>query len=68
MAKLELFHSGINTLSRTVVHLDGDTIVQDQYVVLKDKYDLYYINGVYNYGDHVSPCVFHKILSTIKLK
>lgn len=48
--------------------LDGDTIVQDQYVVLKDTYDLYYINGVYNYGDNVSPNVFHKILSTIKLK
>lgn len=47
---------------------DGDTIVQDQYVVLKNKYDLYYINGVYDYGDNVSPSVFHKILSTIKLK
>lgn len=47
---------------------DGDTIIQDQYVVLKNKYDLYYINGVYDYGDNVSPSVFHKILSTIKLK
>lgn len=48
--------------------LDGDTIVQDQYVVIKDKYDLYYINGVYDYGDEVSPELFRKILSTIKLK
>lgn len=48
--------------------LDGDTIIQDQYVVMKDKYDLYYINGVYDYGDNKSSELFHKILSTIKLK
>lgn len=48
--------------------LDGDTIVQDQYIVIKDEYDLYYINGIYDYGDKVSSGLFHKILSTIKLK
>ena len=48
--------------------LDGDTIIQDQYVVIKDKYDLYYINGIYDYGDNKSSNLFQKILSTIKLK
>ena len=48
--------------------LDGDTIVQDQYIVIKDEYDLYYINGIYDYGDKVSSGLFRKILSTIKLK
>lgn len=47
---------------------EGDTIVQDQFIVLKNKYDLYYINGIYDYGDNVSPELFRKILSTIKLK
>lgn len=47
---------------------DGDTIIQDQYIVLKDKYDLYYLNGVFDYGDDKSSKLFHKILSTIKLK
>lgn len=47
---------------------EGDTIVQNQYIVIKNKYDLYYINGVYGYGDKVSSGLFHKILSTIKLK
>lgn len=46
----------------------GDTIIQDQYIVLKNKYDLYYISGVYDYGDEVSPILFSKILSTLKLK
>lgn len=46
----------------------GDTIVQDQYIIIKNKYDLYYINGVYNYRDKASSKLFHKILSTIKLK
>lgn len=48
--------------------LDGDTIIQDQYVVMKDKFDLYYINGIYDYRDEESSNLFHKILSTIKLK
>lgn len=48
--------------------LGGDTIIQDQYVVIKDKYDLYYINGIYNYGDEESSNLFHMILTTIKLK
>lgn len=47
---------------------EGDTIIQDQYIVIKDKYDLYYINGVYDYDDNESPRLFQKILSTIKLK
>lgn len=48
--------------------LDGDTIIQDQYVVMKDKYDLYYINGIYDYGNNESSNLFQKILSTIRLK
>lgn len=48
--------------------LDGDTIVQDQYIVIQNKYDLYYINGIYNYGDQKSSELFYKVLSTIKLK
>ena len=47
---------------------EGDTIIQDQLVVIKDKYDLYYLNGVYDYGDDKSARLFHKILSTVKLK
>lgn len=48
--------------------LDGDTVIQDQYVAIKGKYDLYYINGVYDYGDKEAEALFHKVLSTIKLK
>lgn len=48
--------------------LDGDTIVQDQYVVIKDKYGLYYLNGIYDYHDNESKRLFDKIVSTIKLK
>lgn len=48
--------------------LGGDTIVQYQYVVLKGKYDLYYVNGVYTYRDDESYNLFHKIISTLKLK
>lgn len=48
--------------------IDGDTIIQDQYVVMKGKYELYYINGIYNNGDNESSNLFHKILPTIRLK
>lgn len=52
----------------TAYDLDGDTIIQDQYVVIKDKYDLYYLSGVFDYGDDKSSRLWNKILSTIKLK
>lgn len=52
----------------TAYDFDGDTIIQDQYVVIKDKYDLYYLSGVFDYGDEKSDRLWNKILSTIKLK
>ena len=52
----------------TAYDLGGDTIIQDQYVVIKDKYDLYYLSGVFDYGDDKSSRLWNKILSTIKLK
>lgn len=52
----------------TAYDYDGDTIIQDQYVVIKDKYDLYYLNGLYDIDDNKASILFHKILSTIKLK
>lgn len=52
----------------TAYDLDGDTIIQDQYVVIKDKYDLYYLSGVFDYNDDESAKLWDKILSTIKLK
>lgn len=51
-----------------VYNIDGEKIVHDQFIVIKNKYDLYYINCVFTYGDIKSPRLFHKILSTIKLK
>lgn len=47
---------------------DGDTIIYDQYIVVKEKYDLYYLSGVFNYGDENAEQLWHKILSIIKLK
>lgn len=47
---------------------NGDTLIQDQYIVIKDKYDLYYLSGVFGYGDDESAKLWHKILSTVMLK
>lgn len=52
----------------TAYDFDGDTIIQDQFIVIKDKYDLYYLSGVFDYGDNESAKLWHKILTTVKLK
>lgn len=48
--------------------VNGDTIYQDQFVVTKGNYGLYYINGIYHAGDKEAQRLIYKILSTIKLK
>lgn len=45
-----------------------DTMIQDEYIVIKDKYDLYYLSGIFSYGDEHSLALWHKILDTVKLK
>lgn len=51
-----------------IIDNGGNSIVQEQYAVIKGKYDIYYLSGFYDYGDEKSESLWHKILATIKLK